>query len=81
MSDRAVTMSNTAQLRLREKIMLCEMEKAPEYVAISPMALNCPFCKAKPGIACEMLDDMVELIHLERIEAAITLDEMVKQRG
>jgi hypothetical protein len=57
------------------------MEKVPKYVAISPAALNCPRCKAKPGIACDMSDGVVELIHVERIETAIALDEMVKQLG
>jgi hypothetical protein len=47
------------------------MEKVPEYVAVSPMTLWCPRCKAKPEIACDMLDDEVAVIHLERVEAAI----------
>jgi hypothetical protein len=59
--------------------MLDDMKNAPEYVAVSPLTLECPRCKAKPGAACDMLDDVIALIHLERIEAAITLDEAAKK--
>jgi hypothetical protein len=38
-----------------------------------------PRCKAKPGEACDILDDLVELIHLERIEAAITMTSRGKK--
>lgn len=51
-----------------------------EYIAVSPVTLFCPRCNAKPGEVCEMLDNVVELIHLERIEAAITLDDAAKKR-
>jgi hypothetical protein len=34
-------------------------------------------CKAKPGEACDILKNVVELIHVERIEAAITLDALL----
>jgi hypothetical protein len=56
------------------------MEKAPEYVAVSPMTLWCPRCKAKPEIACDMLDDEVAVIHLERVEAAIPVDQAAKAK-
>jgi len=59
--------------------MLEDVAKIPEHVAVSPMTLWCPRCKAKPGEACDMLDDLVELIHLERIEAAITMTRRGKK--
>jgi hypothetical protein len=59
--------------------MLNDMKKIPEYIVVSLVSLWCPRCKAKPGIACDMLDNVVELIHLERIEAAISLDEIAKK--
>jgi hypothetical protein len=62
-----------------DRVMLNAMRSNPEYVAISPMTLACPRCKAKPGKACVVIKDSLELIHLERIEAAITLDEVAKK--
>jgi hypothetical protein len=59
--------------------MLDDMKNVPEYVAVSPMTLECPRCQAKPGAAWDMLDDAIALIQLERIEAAITLDESAKK--
>jgi hypothetical protein len=56
------------------------MTDLPEFVAVSPVALTCPRCNAPPEEACDMLDDTVELIHLERIEAAITLDRTAKAK-
>jgi hypothetical protein len=58
-----------------EKDHACEMENVPEYVAVSPIILDCPRCKAEPNEACDMLDDVVALIHLDRIEADITLNQ------
>jgi hypothetical protein len=43
----------------------------PEHIAFSPVTLLCPRCNAGPGAACYMLDGVVALIHLERIEAAV----------
>jgi hypothetical protein len=54
------------------------MEKVPEYVTVSPITLECPRCKVGPGAVCDMLDDVVALIHLGRIEAAISLHEVAK---
>lgn len=56
------------------------MEKVPEYIAVSPITLDCPRCEAKPGEACDMLDGAVASIHLERIEVAITVDEAAKAK-
>jgi hypothetical protein len=50
------------------------MVMLPEYLAVNVMTLDCPRCNAQPGEACEMINDRAELIHLERIEAAISLD-------
>jgi hypothetical protein len=57
------------------------MMKTSEYVAVSPVTLVRPRCKAKPRIACDMLDEVVELIHRERIEAAVTLDQAAKKHN
>jgi hypothetical protein len=46
------------------------MAKLPDKNAVDPLTLRCSRCGAEPGIACDMLDDEFELIHLERIEAA-----------
>ncbi|HEX4423796.1 MAG TPA: hypothetical protein VH079_00250 [Terriglobales bacterium] len=54
--------------------------KVPEFVAVSPITLACPRCKAEPNKACDMLDDLVALIHLERIEAAISLHQATKAK-
>jgi hypothetical protein len=56
------------------------MADLPEFVAVDPITLICPRCKAKPDEACDIVGDMVELIHLERIEAAITLDHAAKAK-
>ena len=47
---------------------------SPAYVAISPMSLTCPRCHAVPGTACEVLDEELEIVHVERIKLAIVMD-------
>jgi hypothetical protein len=54
-------------------------KRIPDYIAVSPITLTCPRCKAKPGTACDMLDDDLDLIHLERIEAAVVMDVAAKK--
>jgi hypothetical protein len=54
-------------------------KKIPDYIAVSPITLTCPRCKAKPGTACDMLDDDLDLIHLERVEAAVVMDVASKK--
>jgi hypothetical protein len=49
----------------------------PEYIAVSPMTLACPKCKAAPGIPCDVVNEF-ELIHLERIQAAAATDKAKK---
>jgi len=48
------------------------MAKIPEDLPISPITLACPRCGAKPGQACQGIDGL-EMIHLERIEAAAAM--------
>jgi hypothetical protein len=56
-----------------------ELPHLPDYIPISPMTLTCPRCKAAPGVACQKLRDEVELIHIERIEAAAEKDLAAKK--
>lgn len=51
----------------------------PEYLPISPMALVCPRCKAKSGEPCIGIGDELELVHLQRIEAAAKADVAAKK--
>jgi len=55
------------------------MANIPDHIGVSPMALPCPHCGANPGIACEVVGGKVELIHVERIEAAAALDVAAKK--
>jgi hypothetical protein len=50
------------------------MAKLPEYIEVSPLTLACSRCGAKPGMACGKIDDVFDLIHVERIAAAAALD-------
>jgi hypothetical protein len=55
------------------------VEPLPDYVAISPIALTCPRCKAEPGDVCEVLVDQgLEIIHVERIKLALAKDVSAK---
>jgi hypothetical protein len=56
-----------------------EVTKLPDYIAVSPISLVCPRCKAKPGKVCHMLDGAVELVHIERIKAAAAMDVRAKK--
>ena len=55
------------------------MARLPERIAVNPITLICPRCKAERGTACDMLDDEFELIHLERLEAAAAMDIAAKK--
>jgi hypothetical protein len=46
---------------------------------VRPFTLDCPRCEAKPGIPCDMLANVVDLIHRVRIKVAITLEETAKK--
>jgi hypothetical protein len=50
------------------------MGSLPEFVAVNPITLGCPRCKAEAGHACETIDSDTEAVHLERIAAALTID-------
>jgi hypothetical protein len=56
-------------------MMVYMREAAHEYINVSPMALVCPHCKAKIGEPCVRVGDEMELVHLQRIEAALALDK------
>jgi hypothetical protein len=49
MPDRVTTMSNTAQFRLREKIMLVKWKNVPEYVAVGPVKFGLPALQCQAG--------------------------------
>jgi hypothetical protein len=57
-----------------------KLPSQPEYFDVSPKTLTCPRCKAEPGEACVKLKNMIELIHLERIEAAAAIERAAKRR-
>jgi hypothetical protein len=48
-----------------------KMAKFPELIAISPMTLACPQCGVTAGQVCDLFDGEVEVVHVERIKAAI----------
>jgi len=52
--------------------------KLPEHIAISPMGLTCPRCGAKAGQVCGIFRGDLELVHLERLEAAVARDVAAK---
>jgi hypothetical protein len=56
-----------------------KLPSLPEYFDVSPKTLTCPRCKAEPGEACVKLKNLIELIHLERIEAAAEIDRAAKR--
>jgi hypothetical protein len=52
----------------------------PRSVAVSPIALTCPKCHAVAGDVCEMLlGQGLEIVHVERINAALVLDRAQKR--
>jgi hypothetical protein len=55
------------------------MGSLPEFVAVNPITLECPRCKAEQGHACETNAGDPEPVHLERIAAALKLDADAKR--
>jgi hypothetical protein len=55
------------------------MGSLPEFVAVNPTTLECPRCKAEAGHACETTDRDSEPVHLERIAAALAMDQAAKK--
>jgi len=51
------------------------ISRLSKHIAISPITLLCPRCGAVPGKVCEMLHGEIEVVHIERIKAALKLDE------
>jgi hypothetical protein len=60
-------------------IMLYVPKRIPEYINVSPIALVCPYCKTKIGEPCMRVADELELVHLQRIEAAAEKDREAKK--
>lgn len=57
---------------------LFAITRLPEHIAISPITLLCPRCGAVPGKVCEVVDGEIEIVHLDRIKAALKLDEAAR---
>jgi hypothetical protein len=55
------------------------MGSQPDFVAVNPMSLECPRCKAETGHSCETNDSDPEPVHLERIAAALKIDVAEKK--
>ena len=55
------------------------MGSLPEFVAVNPMTLDCPRCKAEQGHTCETNASDPEPVHLERIAAALKIDVAAKK--
>jgi hypothetical protein len=55
------------------------MPRLPDHIAISPVTVLCPRCKAEPGKVCEIFDGEVEIVHLERIKAALEMDATARK--
>ena len=44
------------------------------YLPISPLALTCPMCKAKPHMDCETSSGSFSMMHVARIKAAMRIN-------
>jgi hypothetical protein len=55
------------------------VKRVLKKVATSPMTLVCPRCGARPGKICELFDGEVELVHVDRIDAATLMDAAAKK--
>jgi hypothetical protein len=54
--------------------------KIPEYPAISPLALLCPFCHAKPNKICEPVSGgRFEFVDVARVKAAARLNKVARK--
>src|ERR1700691_1041721 len=77
--EKAITESNGKAVH-PECLDAAIIDKFPEQLAISPMALLCPRCHAEPGNICEVFGGDLEIVHIERIKAAAILDEAAGNR-
>jgi hypothetical protein len=55
------------------------MVKLPEFLPTSPITVICPRCKAKPGQACDKLNNGFDVVHVERIAVAAAKDLKAKE--
>jgi hypothetical protein len=52
------------------------MGTLPMTIAVSPRNIFCPKCNPEPAADCETpFGDNLEVVHLERIEAALAMDQ------
>ncbi len=66
---------------VHEKCIVAQLTKTPEYINVSPVTLICPRCNAEPGEACDvLLNDGLELVHIERIKWAAAMDVAAKEQ-
>jgi hypothetical protein len=57
---------------IHDECYILEIRPEPiEPIAISPMMVSCPRCGVAAGKVCDLLDGKVEIVHVERIKAAI----------
>ena len=57
------------------------VEEPAEYVAISPMSVVCPNCRAEPGDVCKSpVRGGLAIVHVERIKLALAMDVSAKDR-
>jgi hypothetical protein len=54
------------------------ISRLSKHIAISPITLLCPRCGADAGKVCELLHGEIEVVHIERIKAALKLDEAAR---
>jgi hypothetical protein len=52
----------------------------PNWLAISPISLTCPFCKVQRGKDCGYTSHGLGLVHVERVRMAALADKMGKLR-
>lgn len=54
------------------------MPKLPK-LPVNPVDIPCPRCGVKAGAPCIKLAQEVELVHLERIEAALAMNKHLRK--
>ena len=50
------------------------LSRASAHLPISPLALNCPMCKAKPRMDCQTSAGSFSMVHVARIKAAMRIN-------
>jgi hypothetical protein len=69
----------TWQIEAAGRLYAVGVSELPDYITVSPVTLLCHRCKAEPGSVCETLKGATELVHIERIKAALALDVEAKR--